>query len=83
MKKRMRNFLAILISIAGTVLSIYVGIYWLIIKNLINFVATLNSGGLTVPFVLRSVACILVSMTLGGAIWVACDILASKIRGID
>ena len=83
MKKRVRNYIAILISVLGTLLSLYIGVYKLIIVNLINFVSALNSGGLTIPFVLRSVACILISMTLGGAIWVACDILASKIRGYD
>lgn len=83
MKKKLRNMVSILTSILGTFLSLYVGVYRLIIRNLINFVSKLNSGGLTIPFVLRSVACILVSMTLGGAIWVACDIVASKIRGYD
>ena len=83
MKKRVRNYIAILISVLGTLLSLYIGVYKLIIVNLINFVSALNSGGLTIPFVFRSAACILISMTLGGAIWVACDILASKIRGYD
>lgn len=83
MKKRARNLLAVLVSIVGTILSLYVGVYKLIILNLIGFVSRLNTGTLTIPFVLRSIACILVSMTLGGAIWVACDIVASKIRGYD
>lgn len=83
MKKKLRNLVAILTSVLGTILSLYVGVYRLIIRNLINFVARLNSGSLTIPFVLSSIACILVSMTLGGAIWVACDIVASKIRGYD
>ena len=83
MKKRARNILAVIISTIGTLLALYVGVYKLIIMNLLNFVAKLSANELTIGFTVKSVCEILVSMTLGGAIWVACDILASKIRGYD
>ena len=83
MSKKLRNLLAILKSFLGTLLALYVGVYKLIIMNLVNFVSVMHAGGISITLMLRTIGGIIISMTLAGAIWVACDILASKIRGIE
>ncbi|SEA23212.1 hypothetical protein SAMN02910384_01123 [Pseudobutyrivibrio sp. ACV-2] len=82
MKKNARNALAILVSILGTVLGLYIGGYLLFARPVYWLVIGFTGGTLTAGMLLINVIKIFIASTVGGAIWCLCDIIASHIKGL-
>ena len=80
MEKRFRRAMELILSIGGTLLSIYVGGYLLLIRPMLKLYGLFVAGGLTTPLLFRYVIEIFLSMTVGGAMWCLFDILAGKFR---
>ena len=80
MKKYMKKALAIMISVAGTMLAVYVGAYLLFAKPMYLLMAGFKAGTLTAHFLVVSIIKIFLASTVGGFIWVVCDIIAGKFR---
>ncbi len=82
MKKNAKRALAVLFSILGTVLGLYIGGYVLFVRPVYWLVTGFTSGNLTAVMLLINVIKIFVASTVGGAIWCICDIIASHIKGL-
>ena len=83
MGKKLRRVMELILSIGGTLLSIYVGGYLLFIRPLMILYGLFTTGGLTTFLLFRYVIEIFLSMTVGGALWCMFDILAGKFRDIE
>ncbi|MBO6214484.1 MAG: hypothetical protein J6N76_02980 [Lachnospiraceae bacterium] len=80
MGKGFRRVMELILSIGGTLLSVYVGGYLLLIRPVLKLYGLFMAGGLTTPLLFRYVIEVFLSMTVGGAIWCLFDILAGKFR---
>ena len=80
MKKGLRKILAVTISIFGSLLAVYVGVYWLLLRPVGFLVVGLAGGGLTKSAVVVCILKILLASTAAGAIWCIFDIIAGKFR---
>lgn len=80
MGKKLRRVMELILSIGGTLLSLYVGGYLLFIRPIMTLYALFTSGGLTTFLLFRYVIEIFLSMTVAGAMWCLFDILAGKFR---
>ena len=82
MKKNAKKALATLISVLGSALGIYIGGYWLFVRPVYWLVTSFTGGTLTAGILLINVIKIFVASTVGGAIWIICDIIASYFRDL-
>ena len=82
MKKNVKRALAVFFSVLGTALGIYIGGYWLFVRPVYWLVTSFTGGTLTAGILLINVIKIFVASTVGGAIWIICDIIASYFRDL-
>lgn len=82
MKKNAKKALAVLFSILGTVLGLYIGGYMLFVRPVYWLVIGFTDGTLTAGMLLVNIFKIFIASTVGGAIWCLCDIIASHIKGL-
>ena len=82
MKKNAKKVMAVLFSILGTVLGLYIGGYWLFVRPVYWLITSFRSGNLTAGILIINVIKIFVASTIGGAIWCICDILASHFKDL-
>ena len=82
MKKNAKRAMAVLFSILGTVLGLYIGGYLLFVRPVYWLVTSFTSGTLTAVLLLINVIKIFIASTVGGAIWCLCDIIAGYFRDI-
>lgn len=80
MKKNAGRVLAVLFSILGTVLGLYIGGYCLFVRPVYWLVTGFMDGTLTAGILIINVIKIFIASTVGGAIWCICDIIASFFR---
>ncbi|MCR4674662.1 MAG: hypothetical protein K5675_06610 [Lachnospiraceae bacterium] len=80
MKKTFRKAMDLLLSLGGTLLALYVGGYWLLIRPLQNLYAGYMEHAITWNLLLNSFIRIFVSATVFGSIWCIFDILAGFFR---
>jgi hypothetical protein len=80
MKKNAKRALAVLFSILGTVLGLYIGGYCLFVRPVYWLVTGFKGGTLTAGILIINVIKIFIASTVGGAIWCLCDIIASFFR---
>ena len=82
MKKNAKRALAVLFSILGTVLGLYIGGYLLFVRSVYWLYVAFTSGSLTASILIVNVIKIFVASTVGGAIWCLCDIIAGHFRDL-
>ncbi|MCR4567559.1 MAG: hypothetical protein K5769_05880 [Pseudobutyrivibrio sp.] len=82
MKKNAKKVIAVLFSVLGTVLGLYIGGYWLFVRPVYWLITSFKAGTLTAGILIINVIKIFVASTIGGAIWCICDILASHFRDL-
>ncbi len=82
MKKNAKKALAVLFSVLGTVLGLYIGGYMLFVRPVYWLVIGFTDGTLTAGMLLVNIFKIFIASTVGGAIWCLCDIIASHIKGL-
>ena len=82
MKKNAKRAIAVLFSVLGTVLGLYVGGYLLFVRPVYWLVIGFTNVTLTAGLLLVNVIKIFVASTVGGAIWCLCDIIAGYFRDI-
>ncbi|MBQ3773846.1 MAG: hypothetical protein II833_05610, partial [Pseudobutyrivibrio sp.] len=80
--KNAKKALAVLFSILGTVLGLYIGGYMLFVRPVYWLVIGFTDGTLTARMLLVNIFKIFIASTVGGAIWCLCDIIASHIKGL-
>lgn len=80
MKKTAKKVMAILLSLFGTLLALYVGGYWLLIRPIHNLYLGYLHHSLSLPLLLNSFVRIFFSATVFGSIWCIFDILAGFFR---
>ena len=80
MKKGMKKFLAVAISLLGTLLAIYVGGYWLLFRPVCFLINGFTAGILTRQDLIICIVKIFLASTAAGAIWCVFDIIAGKFR---
>ncbi len=83
MTKKLKRAMELILSIGGTLLSLYVGGYLLFIRPLMILYDLFTTGSLTTFLLFRYVIEIFLSMTVAGAMWCLFDILAGKFRDIE
>ncbi len=82
MKKNAKRALAVLFSILGTVLGLYIGGYVLFVRPVYWLITGFTGGTLSAGMILINVFKIFVASTVGGAIWCVCDIIAGFFRDL-
>ena len=82
MKKNAKRAMAVLFSILGTVLGLYIGGYLLFVRSVYWLVIGFTNGTLTAGILLVNVIKIFIASTVGGAIWCLCDIIAGRFRDL-
>lgn len=82
MKKNAKRALAVLFSILGTVMGLYIGGYMLFVRPVYWLVTSFSGGTLTAGLLLINVIKIFIASTVGGAIWCICDIIAGHFRDL-
>ena len=80
MKKNAKRAIAVLFSILGTVLGLYIGGYCLFVRPVYWLVTGFMDGALTAGILIINVIKIFIASTVGGAIWCLCDIIAGFFR---
>ncbi len=80
MKKNAKRAVAVLFSILGTVLGLYIGGYCLFVRPVYWLVTGVMDGTLTAGILIINVIKIFIASTVGGAIWCLCDIIAGFFR---
>lgn len=80
MKKSAKKALAVLFSILGIVLGLYIGGYWLFIRPVYFLVTGFGAGTLTGRTLIICIIKIFIASTIGGGIWCICDIIAGHFR---
>ena len=80
MKKNAKRAIAVLFSILGTVLGLYIGGYCLFVRPVYWLVTGFMDGTLTAGILIINVIKIFIASTVGGAIWCLCDIIAGFFR---
>jgi hypothetical protein len=80
MKKNAKRAVAVLFSILGTVLGLYIGGYCLFVRPVYWLVTGFMDGTLTAGILIINVIKIFIASTVGGAIWCLCDIIAGFFR---
>ena len=80
MKKTARRIMAILLSLGGTLLALYVGGYWLLLRPIHNLYLGYVGHAITLGLLLNSFVRIFFSATVFGSIWCIFDILAGFFR---
>ena len=80
MKKTAKKVMAILLSLFGTLLALYVGGYWLLIRPIHNLYLGYMHHSLSLALLLNSFVRIFFSATVFGSIWCIFDILAGFFR---
>ncbi|MBR1622467.1 MAG: hypothetical protein IJ675_00955 [Pseudobutyrivibrio sp.] len=80
MKQNAKKALAVLFSILGTVLGLYIGGYCLFVRPVYWLFTGFTGGTLTASILIINVFKIFIASTIGGAIWCACDIIAGFFR---
>lgn len=80
MKKGLRKFLAVGISLFGTLLAIYVGGYRLLFRPVCLLINEFSAGSLTRQDLIGCIIKIFLASTIAGAIWCIFDIIAGKFR---
>ena len=80
MKRNAKRAIAVLFSILGTVLGLYVGGYCLFVRPVYWLVTGFTGGTLTASILIINVFKIFIASTVGGGIWCICDIIASFFR---
>ncbi len=80
MKKNFRKILAVLFGLLGTVLSVYVGGYWLFIRPVRFLMDGFMAGTLTRHTLIVCIIKIVLASTAAGGIWVIFDIIAGHFR---
>lgn len=80
MKKGLKRFLAVSISLFGTLLAIYVGGYWLLFRPVCFLIDGFSSGLLSRHDLIVCIVKIFLASTVAGAIWCVFDIIAGKFR---
>ena len=80
MKRNAKRAIAVLLSILGTVLGLYIGGYLLFARPVYMLVTSFTSGTLTARGLITNILMIFIASTVGGAIWCLCDILAGIFR---
>ncbi len=82
MKKNAKKVIAVLFSVLGTVLGLYIGGYWLFVRPVYWLITSFKAGTLTAGILIINVIKIFVASTIGGAIWCICDIIAGHFRDL-
>ena len=82
MKKNAKRALAVLFSILGTVLGLFIGGYVLFVRPVYWLIIGFKGGTLTAGMILINVFKIFIASTVGGAIWCICDIIAGHFRDL-
>lgn len=80
MKKNVFKLIAMLISIAGTLLAIYFGGYIFFVKPVKFLYLGVVNKTLTTRGLIVSIVKIFLASTIAGGIWSVCDIIAGKFR---
>lgn len=80
MKRNAKKALAVLFSVLGTVLGLYVGGYCLFVRPVYWLVTGFTGGTLTASILIINVFKIFIASTIGGGIWCVCDIIAGIFR---
>ncbi len=80
MKKNAKRAMAVLFSILGTVLGLYIGGYLLFVRPVYWLVTSFTGGTLTARILLINAIKIFIASTVGGSIWCVCDIIAGHFR---
>lgn len=80
MKKTAKKIMAILLSLIGTLLAIYIGGYWLLIRPIRNLYIGYLEHAISLALLLNSFVRIFFSATVFGGIWCVFDILAGFFR---
>ena len=80
MKKNAKRVIAVLFSILGTVLGLFIGGYCLFVRPVYWLVTGFMDGTLTAGILIINVIQIFIASTVGGAIWCLCDIIAGFFR---
>ena len=78
-----KKFFEIFFSLAGTLLSVYVGGYWLLFRPLRNIYLAYTVGSITWHLLFNSFIRIFLSATVAGGIWCLFDIIAGFFRDIE
>ncbi|SDB33165.1 hypothetical protein SAMN02910298_01600 [Pseudobutyrivibrio sp. YE44] len=82
MKKNAKRAMAVLFSILGTVLGLYIGGYMLFVRPVYWLITGFTSGTLSAGMILINVFKIFIASTVGGAIWCIGDIIAGYFRDL-
>ncbi|MCR5143733.1 MAG: hypothetical protein K6B67_00325 [Lachnospiraceae bacterium] len=80
MKKNFYKVIACIISVLGTVLSIYVGGYWLLVRPVKYLYFAVMNHTITTKALAICITKIFFASTATGGIWSICDIIAGKFR---
>ncbi|MBQ2089199.1 MAG: hypothetical protein II472_03130 [Lachnospiraceae bacterium] len=80
MKKNVFKLIAMLISIAGTLLAIYFGGYVFLVKPVRFLYMGVVNKSITTRGLIISIVKIFLASTVAGSIWSICDIIAGKFR---
>lgn len=80
MKKNAKKALAVIFSVLGSVLGLYIGGYLLFARPVYILVTGFTAGTLTSRRLIICIIEIFVASTIGGGIWCVFDIIASRFR---
>jgi hypothetical protein len=79
-KKQIHKLMVILLQLAGTLLSIYVGGYWLLFRPVQFLYTGFVAGTLTSHELIICIVKIFLASTVAGGIWSIFDIMAGCFR---
>ncbi len=82
-KKISNKFMEKFLSISGSLLAIYLGGYWLLIRPVYWLITGYLNDTLTLKLIIVCIVKILFASTAAGGIWCAFDIMAGHFREID
>ena len=80
MKEGLRKLFAILFSILGTFLAVYVGGWLLFVQPVQAMLVAFTAGTLTRHMLVITIVKIFFAATAGGGLWCVCDIIAGIFR---
>ncbi|MCR5416251.1 MAG: hypothetical protein K6E79_05605 [Pseudobutyrivibrio sp.] len=82
MRENAKKAMAVLFSLLGTVLGLYIGGYWLFVRPVYWLFVGFRTGTLTAHILIINIIKIFVASTVGGGIWCIFDIIASQFRDL-
>lgn|GEM_PF-685777 len=76
----MKRLMVILFGLAGTILSIYIGGYVMLISPAISLYKSFMAHTLGIKELFVDIVSISLAATVGGTVWCICDIIAGLFR---